>query len=200
MSIASKKKVVFLVDDEPGVLKALSKSLEELEHIRTECFLNAEECLSKLEKDDCSVIVSDVNLPQMDGIQLAERAGKIRPELPVLLITAYGEIPTAVRGIKAGAKDFIEKPLNEQTFLNAVRQALSSRSNEYDPDYKALTKTEKIVLKEIAEGLTNKQIANKLKRSERTIENHRYNIIRKLDCNTAADLVKSAIKMGLVDC
>lgn len=136
-------------------------------------------------------------MPVMDGLKLLEQAKRIRPQLPVLVITGYGDIPMAVKAIKIGAAEFIEKPLNESTFLPAVEAALKKGLFENRLIAKPLTKAETQILRQIAEGKTNKEIAFKMCRSIRTIENHRYRLMRKLNAQSTADLTKKAINMGL---
>jgi len=190
--------VIFFVDDEPAVRKAVKQTLAQLEDCDVRCFQSAEECLGHLEKKRCSLLITDVNMPGMDGIGLLERVKRIRPQLPVLLITGYGDIPMAVKAVKAGAKEFIEKPFDESSFVATVKSVLQTSSIEEKLRSKVLTKTEIEILRQIAEGKSNKKIAFDASRSIRTIENHRYRIMRKLGAQGTAELVKTAIRMGLV--
>lgn len=191
------KKVIFVVDDEPGVLKALSLTLKQLKDTTVVAFESAGQCLLRLAVGDCDMIITDVNMPDMDGIEMLKEVRKQRPALPVLLITGYGDIPMAVKALKLGAADFIEKPLDEEFFLSVVKDTLEDSYDHEGLIGRGLTNSEIKILKFISEGRTNKDIAFSLRRSTRTIENHRHKIMRKLNAESTAELVKFAIKMGL---
>jgi FixJ family two-component response regulator len=138
-------------------------------------------------------------MPDMDGMELLTETQRFAPWLPVLLVTGYGDVPMAATAFKAGAVDFVEKPLNRKTLLSAVELVLK-RINPLDPILgKTLTRTEKRVLRLILDGKTNKEIAYIFGRAVKTIEVHRSRIMRKLDVGNAVDLVKRAAVMGLVE-
>ncbi|UCE46738.1 MAG: response regulator, partial [Phycisphaerales bacterium] len=134
-----------------------------------------------------------------DGLALLSEVKKVAPWLPVIVMTSYAEIPMAVQAVKAGAFDFIEKPLESESFLRLVGRGLTLNDPADLGVGKPLTKTEKIVLQLILRGMANKGIAYTLQRSERTIEVHRSRIMRKLDVDNVVDLVKRASSMGLGD-
>jgi FixJ family two-component response regulator len=192
------KRYIFFVDDEPKIRKVVSETLKEL-GLKVKSFGSAADCLEQLNPIKCDLLIADVRMPEMDGIELLAEIKRIAPWLPVLLITGYGDIPTAVRAIKAGAVDFIEKPLNRESFLHKVKSILH-KSPLNDPYIirKPLTKNEKVILELISRGQTNKEIANLLNRSIRTIEVHRSHIMRKFGVDNFADLLKRAVVMGLV--
>jgi two-component system response regulator TtrR len=198
MEITSEK-IIFFVDDEPQVRKAVSQTLEEIKGCSVYSFAGPLECLEALRKQRCHLLITDVNMPDMDGVQLLKQIKSIRPQLRIILVTGYGDVPMAVEAVKAGALDFIEKPLNEKTFLPLVERVLKDCISEEDLSGKCLTKTEIKILKLIAEGLSNKEIAVKMRRSVRTIENHRYRLAHKMNADSTAELVKNAIQMGLVE-
>ena len=133
----------------------------------------------------------------MDGLELLKHTKeKLAPWLPVIVMTSYADIPMAVQAVKAGAFELIEKPFEIDDFLEIVELAL--RENELNDELvgKPLTKTENVVLRLILQGRSNKGIAYKLQRSERTVEVHRSHIMRKLDVDNIVDLVKKATAMG----
>lgn len=189
---------IFFVDDEPSVRKAVSKTLEQLgPHVR--CFPCASACLEQLRSKRCDLLITDVKMPGMDGIELLIEAKRIAPWLPVLVITGYGDVPMAVRALKAGALDFIEKPLNRRSLLLVVESALK-RSVPLDRlRGKALTRTEIRTLRLILDGQSNKEIAALLHRSLRTIEVHRNRMMRKLGVTNTVGLVRRAAALGLAD-
>jgi len=135
----------------------------------------------------------------MDGIELLTEAKCIIPLLPVLVITGYGNIPMAVRVMKAGASDFIEKPLDREGFLSTVKSLLKPNISDKPSVRKPLTNTELKVLYLILEGKNNKEIAQLRHRSVRTIEDQRYTIMSKLGADNLIELVKKAATMGLFE-
>jgi FixJ family two-component response regulator len=138
-------------------------------------------------------------MPDMDGIELLTETKRIAPWLPVLVITGYGDVPMAVRALKAGALDFIEKPLNRKRFLSAVEAALQ-RSAPLDRLLgKALTRVEMRILQLILDGKSNRDIAEMFHRSLRTIEVHRNRLMRKLGVSSVVALVRRAVALGLAE-
>jgi len=185
----AKPKHIFFVDDEASVRKAVRRTLQR-PGWKVTCFSGAVNCLAALRRSDCDLLITDVNMPGMDGIELLKQAKRLRPTLPVLIVTGYGNIPLAVRAVKAGALEFMEKPLDRQTLLAAVEAALRSHVN---PDCtRLLTKTERQILELIVAGKHNRRIAELLGRSVRTIEDHRNHIMHKLNVDNVIDLVKKA--------
>ena len=189
-------KTIFFVDDEAIIRKAIVPTLEQLE-LDIRCFEGAKSCLKAVKNSDCSLLITDINMPEMNGVELIRKAREHNPQLPIIAITGYGDIPMAVNAMKAGAIDFIEKPLDEEVFLSAIRKALRINSPENVKNVAGLTAAEQGVLSYVVSGKTNKEIAQLLNRSIRTIENHRHRLSKKLGCNNTADLVKAAIRLGI---
>ncbi len=192
-----KKKIIFFIDDEPQVRKAVSKTLQQIDNVRVVALVDAESCLTELRRIKCDIVIADVNMPDMDGIALMKRIRELRPQMPILIITGYGDVPMAAKAFKAGAVDFIEKPLTEESLLPAVRAAIDSLPPDDTPDINLLTKTEVKILREIGTGKSNKVIAVDIDRSVRTVENHRHRLMQKLRVKNAVELTKVAINMGL---
>ena len=192
------KQHIFFVDDEPKVREVVGKTLEELGS-KVSCFASATDCLEQLGSQRCDLLITDVKMPEMDGMELLAKAKRLAPWLPILVITGYGDIPMAVTAIKAGAVDFIEKPLDKKSFLWKVKSIL--QQSTFDDSYrgKPLTESEMKVLKLIIDGKSNKEIAHLLHRSIRTIEVHRGHLMSKLDVDNVVDLVKRVAMMGLVE-
>ncbi|MFC1782805.1 response regulator transcription factor [Planctomycetota bacterium] len=190
---------IFVVDDEPQVCKAISRILQQKYKVTS--FESAEACLVRLRASacKCNLLISDFKMPGMNGIELLLKVKRIRPRLKVLLITGYGDVSLAVRAMKAGARDFIEKPLHRDKLLEAAESALGEHII-YDPELgKALTKIQREILKLIKKGLTNRQIAEIRGRSIRTIEDHRHKLMRKLGAGNLAELLRIAQKIDLSD-
>ncbi len=189
---------IFFVDDEPKVREVVEETLEQLDS-RVSCFASAEDCLEQLGSQRCDLLITDMKMPGMNGIELLKEVKSFAPWLPVLLVTGYGDIPTAVTAMKAGAVDFIEKPLDTETLLRKVKSLLLSNAvSDFIKD-NPLTKSEVGILRLVIEGKSSKEVANTLHRSVRTIEVHRARIMQKLGVNNLIDLVKRAVIMGLVD-
>lgn len=188
---------VFIVDDEPAVCKALKKTLQE--HFEVAAFTNPSACLKDIEKDGCDLLIADFKMPQMSGIELLDKVKQISPEMPVLIISGFGDIPMAVRAIKKGAFDFIQKPFSQELLLSEVKRILEKKLDGKfaQADLMKLSKTELHILRLILKGKSNKEIAFKLCRSRRTIEDHRCNIMNKLSANNIVELTKVGIQLGL---
>jgi len=179
---------VFLVDDEPDILLVVGRSLETV-GVLVACFGSGTACLEKLRSERCDLLITDIKMPGMDGLELLTEAKRIAPSLPVLIMTGYGDVPMAVRALKSGAFDFVEKPLNRDSFLSVVKSALSLSSRVHRIEGKVLTKREREVLDLILCGKSNKEIAFLLRRSVRTIEDHYRQIKCKLGVDNRIDLV-----------
>lgn len=191
-----KKKNIIFVDDEPLVRKAVEQSLSR--DFKVHCFASAHECLEALPKTKCDVLITDVCMPGISGIQLLAKVKRIIPALPVLIVTGYGNVQMAIRAMKAGAADFIEKPIDRDSLLKHVR-LLISEADTIDPLVaKKLSPSERRVLRHVVRGRTNKAIALLLCRSVRTIEQHRRHILRKLNVSNLVELVKTASGMDLL--
>jgi len=189
---------IFFVDDEPTVRRVVSRTLEQLGP-KVSCFARARYCLERLRSNRCDLLITDVKMPDMDGIELLTETKRIAPWLPVLVITGYGDVPMAVRALKAGALDFIEKPLNRKRFLSVVEAALQ-RSAPLDRLLgKALTRVEMRILQLILDGKSNRDIAEMFHRSLRTIEVHRNRLMRKLGVSSVVALVRRAVALGLAE-
>ncbi len=194
----TRSKHIFFVDDEPKVREVVGETLEELGS-KVSCFACAADCLEHLGFQRCDLLITDVKMQEMDRMELLAKAKRLAPWMPILVITGYGDIPMAVTAIRAGAVDFIEKPLDKKSFLWKVKTIL--QQSTFDDSYigKPLTESEIVILKLVIAGKSNKEIAYLLHRSVRTIEVHRSHLMRKLDVDNVVDLVKRAAMMGLVE-
>ena len=197
-SNVEREQSVFVVDDEPRVCEVICETLEQ-SGIRVSCFSNAVECIEQLRHQKCHLLITDLRMPLMDGVELVTNARVIAPWLPVLMITGYGDIPTAVKALKAGVVDFIEKPLAKEEFTGQVKSLLAESARGDESLGTPLTRRETRVMKLIIDGNSNKEIANLLHRSVRTVEVHRSRVMDKLGVTNLIDLVKRTATMGLVD-
>lgn len=189
---------VFVVDDEVRVLEAIGETLGTL-GVQVACFVHPASCLERLRCQKCDLLITDLKMPEMDGIELLTDVKHHNPWIPVLIVTGYGDVPSAVRAIKAGAEDFIEKPLNKSYLLRMVESILQDSDLAGTPVGKPLTAMQTRVLKLVVNGKSNREIADILNRSVRTIEVHRAHMMEKLGVKSLLDLVKRAAALGLVD-
>lgn len=196
--VGNAERHVYVLDDEPEVCEVIRRILESI-GIKVSCFSDPSVCLAKLRSLNCHLLITDFKMPEMDGIELLKEVKRLAPWIPVLIISGYADIPTVVKAIKAGAVDFIEKPLEKESFVQKVKSMLPGGAF-IEPDLgKPLTPAETHVLGLVLDGLSSKEIATQLHRSTRTIEGHRSNLMRKLDADNLLDLAKRVTLMGLID-
>ena len=191
-----KKHEVFFVDDDPGVRDAVADDLEDL-GCKVKSFARAKDCLEQLRNENCNLLITDVKMPDMDGLTLLSRVKQVAPWVSVIVITGFGDIPMCARALKMGAVDFIEKPLDRNNFLQKVKSFLEKTDSTDSYAGHPLTKLEKRVLNLILKGEGNKQIAYQLNRSLRTVEFHRSHVMHKFGVDNVVDLVKKTALMNL---
>jgi FixJ family two-component response regulator len=199
METYTKEAGIFFVDDEADIRRIVRIILEDKFNCYVKCFDNGCACLDALKNPqrECDLLITDVRMPEMDGLTLLKEVKQLRPWLSVLVVSGAGNVPMAVTALKAGSMDFIEKPIDVKILYPLVTSALhrSFTANEFAG--KPLTNSEKEILKLIAGGKSNSEMAAFLHRSIRTIERHRYLLMRKLNVSSPAELTKAAIALGL---
>ncbi|WP_454785303.1 response regulator transcription factor [Legionella sp. WA2024007413] len=185
---------VFVVDDDPEICKSFQWLFESI-NLPVQTYKNAKDFLSSYTHQPGCLII-DVRMPIMSGLELLEHLNSSHAQLPVIIITGYGDISMAIRAMKAGAEDFILKPVNHQHLLEITQKCLKkiksnnpSQSN-IDERMQSLTKREKEVMELVVEGKLNKQIAYELDISISTVEVHRANVMRKMGVKSLAELIK----------
>ncbi len=192
---------VFVVDDDPALRDSLRFLLESSGQ-RVECFDSAEAFLNGPDLRRPGCIVLDVRMPGMSGIELLEMLSQRRLRPPVVIITGHGDIPMAVRALKAGAFDFIEKPFSDDFLISRIRLALRKDQDEragallateIEERYATLTPRERQVFARVVSGLPNKVIASEFGLAQKTVEVHRAHVMEKMRAESFADLVKMAI-------
>ena len=196
---------VFLVDDDPGVLKALTTLLAVFGY-NVKAFSSAAAFLGEHDPTLPGCAVFDVSMPELDGLELLATLREKELDRPVIFITGVGDIPTSVKAMKAGAIDFLTKPVNDQELLAAIECALEAdaearRSHDalklIDSRFETLTRRELEVLRYVIAGKMNKQIAYELGTVLNTIKVHRGRVMRKLGVKSVADLVRVAQQAGV---
>jgi len=196
---------VFLVDDEPGMLKALGRLLL-AEGFAVRAYPSAEEFLRAHQATEAGCLVLDIAMPGIDGLELQQRLTLNGSRMSIIFLTGHGDIPMSVRAIKAGAIDFLTKPVNDAQLLTAIRSALSKteEKNKMIPGSAVLrerldqlTRRERQVFDHVIAGKTNKRIANELFTGEQNIKVHRRRVMDKMCAGSLAELVRMAERLEL---
>jgi len=204
--MGEQRSVVYVVDDDPSIRSLLIKLIRSI-GLPVEAFSSSQEFLESARPEGPACLVLDVRLPGLSGLELQERLVQSGVDIPVIFITGFGSIPQSVRAMKAGAVDFLEKPFENQALLDAVNRALDrSRASlghhlelrEISDRVTSLTPREHEVFVRVAAGLANKQVADELALSEKTVKIHRANVMRKMQARTFAELVRMAERLNLV--
>ena len=204
MSLIPKKGTVYVVDDDEAVRDSLQWLLEGKDY-RVRCFDSAESFLSRYDAREVACLIVDIRMGGMTGLELQNRLIENHSPLPVVFITGHGDVPMAVDTMKKVAMDFIQKPFKEDQLVGLVERMLEHAKGSFadhqlaanrDALLSKLTLRESQVLERIVAGRLNKQIADDLGISIKTVEAHRANIMEKLNANTVADLLKIALGQG----
>ena len=165
------------------------------------CFESAQHCVNAIQNRPCDILVVAADDYTHEHLGLFKQCQKAHPFLPILAVVEKSDIPAAIKAAKAGAHEILEKPLNEHKIAKAVESVLNTHAARHKDSSAGnpLTTAEKKVLKFVLKGLSSKEIAKALNRSERTIEVHRLHIMKKAGVDNLVDLVKCAVQMGLVE-
>ncbi len=198
---------IYVVDDDEAVRDSL-RALLESRGFNVSTYDSAEAFLGAYRPGTQACAVVDLRMPGMDGLQLIERLKGDAAGLPIIMVTGHGDVPLAVRAMKAGATDFVEKPYGNEIILAAVARALEQAKASSGEDHvqdavtaakiAALTPRERDVLEQLVIGHPNKIIAFELKISPRTVEIHRANLMKKMEADSLSHLVRMALAAGMI--
>jgi FixJ family two-component response regulator len=196
---------VFIIDDDRGMRQSIQDLVESV-GLHAESFATGGEFLNRKRTNDPSCLVLDVRLPQMSGLDFQRQLAEAGMQIPIIFVTAHGDVPMSVRALKSGAVEFLTKPFRDQDLLDAIQQALQRDRAERDRQaeihdlqerYDALTAREQQVMALVVSGMLNKQIASEIGASEATVKIHRGNVMRKMKAGSVVDLVRMADKLKL---
>ena len=209
MTVAVKSQqqpIVFVVDDDVSVRESLETMIK-FAGWQPETFASAEEFLAHPRTTTPSCLVLDVSLPDLTGLELQKLIGSERADMPIIFLTGHGDVPMTVQAMKAGAVEFLTKPFDDEVLLSAIRHAIKRSAAVLEDQaeittlrssYESLTPRERDILLLVVAGMLNKQIGLKLGISEITVKAHRGKVRQKMKADSLADLVKTAVRLGLV--
>jgi len=197
---------VFVIDDHESVRNALAEMLGVF-GFKVETFASADAFLARLGAQLTGCIVADVRMPGTDGIELVRELQRRQARLPVVLISGHADVPMAVAAIKAGAEDFIEKPVDDKQLVAAInrgmarvfnQQAASQAHEAVEARFSRLTPRQVEIFDLVVEGFTSQAIADKLSLSTRTVESYRAEVMEKMQAESVSVLVRQAIRIGRI--
>ncbi len=197
--------IVFVVDDDISVRESL-KLLIQFAGWQPEIFASAEDFLAHPRTPTPSCLVLDVSLPELNGLELQKLIASERTDMPIIFITGHGDVPTSVQAMKAGAVEFLTKPFDDEVLLSAIRHAIERSAAVLEDQaelttlrssFESLTPRERDIMLLVVAGMLNKQIGVQLGISEITVKAHRGKVMQKMKADSLADLVKTAVRLGL---
>jgi RNA polymerase sigma factor (sigma-70 family) len=203
--MTSSKTLVFVVEDDASMRNALKNLLRSV-GLTAQLFESAQEFLTAHKPDVVSCLILDVRLPGISGLDLQRQLRAAKVNIPIIFITAHGDIPMSVRAMKAGAVEFLTKPFRDQDLLDAIHVALNQDRERRDSEQQvaslqsrlqSLTARERELLSWVVSGRPNKEIASELGMSEITVKVHRGNLMRKMQASSFADLVRMAADLKI---
>ncbi|HEY6243232.1 MAG TPA: response regulator [Pyrinomonadaceae bacterium] len=204
-SKSQQQPIVFVVDDDISVRESL-ELLIKFAGWQAEMFASGKDFLQRPRTTSPSCLVLDISLPDLNGLELQKLMGEERVHMPIIFITGHGDVPMTVQAMKAGAVEFLTKPFDDEVLLSAIRHAIKRSTSLLEDQaeiadlrigYDSLTPREQEVMRLVVAGMLNKQIGLKLGISEITVKAHRGKVMQKMKADSVADLVKTAVKLGL---
>jgi len=179
---------IFFVDDDPAILRSVREILEQ--QYEVDCYQDGGQALTEAQQTPCDLLITDINMPKVDGIRLIKEFRKFFPLTPIIVLTGYGDVAEAQKAISLGANDFLEKPFDRTGFLVTIEHLLGT----YDTLKQvvrefSLSQMQFIMLQHIIAGKGIKESAFAMNRSDRTLESHRYKLMKKMKANSAIEIL-----------
>ena len=196
---------VYIIDDDRGMRQAIQDLVESV-GLRAQAFATGQEFLNRQGTSEPSCLILDVRLPRMSGLDFQRQLAETGAQIPIIFITAHGDIPMSVRALKSGAVEFLTKPFRDQDLLDAIQQALQrdiaareqqAEIHNLEERYQLLTAREREVMTLVVTGMLNKQIASEISASEGTVKIHRGQVMRKMQAESVVELLRMADKLRL---
>jgi two-component system, LuxR family, response regulator FixJ len=203
--MANPSATVFVVDDDPAVCKSLETLIRSV-GLPAQTFRSAQEFLNGYDPSRRGCLVLDIRMPGMSGLELQRTLRERQMEIPIIIITGHGDVPVAVRALKDGAAEFMEKPFSKQLLLENIREALrkdaerrdhAGKHREVTSKLALLTERERQVMDLVVAGKVSKEIAAQLGLSKKTVDVHRAHVMEKLQVETLAELVERVVTARL---
>ena len=200
-TVMTHNQYVYIIDDDEAVRDAMGM-LMETQQIEYILFANGDEFLDYYDGTQRGCLVLDIRMPRISGLELQKKIRTVNPDLPIIFITGHGDIPMAVEAMREGAVDFLRKPINERDLISRIRETMKTESGTWSRiesrqkmkmKLARLTEREREIFELVSDGQTNKVIAIDLNISERTVEVHRSNVMKKMGVRTLAELVRIRI-------
>jgi len=198
MKATEPRQLIYIIDDDEAVRDSMGMLLESAD-LAYRCFASADDFIAEHDSSQRGCLVLDIRMPGMNGIELQQKLESIDSSLPIVFITGHGDVAMAVEAMRQGALDFLRKPVDEEAFLERIAYALDQESGDWHQKLDreqarqriaSLTEREREVFHLVAEGVANKAVAVNLGISERTVEVHRSQVMKKLEARTLAQLVR----------
>ena len=203
--MAELEPTVYVVDDDALVRRSMERLIR-MAGFKVQTFESAQDFLGYNRSEGPACLVLDVRLPGLSGLELQQELSQSGKQIPIVFLTGHGDIPMSVRAMKAGAAEFLTKPVKQRTLLEAIQAAIErdrmtcharAATEDLRSRYEQLTPREREVMKLVVAGLLNKQVAGELNTAERTIKFHRAHIVQKMGAESLAELVRMAEKLGI---
>ena len=200
------RSIVYIIDDDPDLRESLVSMVQSL-GIATQSFPSATAFLATYSSTDAGCVVSDVRMPEMSGLELFERLTALGNHMPVILMTAFADVQMAIRALKAGAAEFVEKPFNAQVMLERIQGALANDRErrkstdaweQFGQHMSELTEKERETLHLLVAGSSNKVMATQLDITERAIEMRRASVMKKLQVHSLAELIRQVTQYEML--
>jgi len=197
--------IIAIVDDDPSVRRGLQRLIQSVGW-KPETFASAQEFLARSRAESPNCVLLDLQMPDLSGLDLQKRMAEVGLEIPIVFLTGHGNIPSSVQAMKAGAVQYLTKPVDEQELLQAMEEAVERdrrtrrqhlEISEIRDRYESLTAREQEVMQQVISGMLNKQIAAELNITEDTVKFHRGHIMRKMRADSLADLVRMANNLAI---